>query len=644
MRYDATSIRVLGGLEAVRHRPAMYIGSTGPDGALHLLLEVVQNSIDEALAGFCTRIRVEVDHDGTTTVIDDGRGIPLESIELVLTTLHSGGKFDKAGGYTVSGGLHGVGISCVNALSEVLEVEVHRGRHVRQRYQRGLPSPCEDLGATEHHGTVVRWRPDPQIFEEGAVDLAAIARRLEEWSFLLPGLRLELSLPDGTEQVYEEEGGVAGFVQRIAGPRALHREPIRLSGARDEVEVEVALMWTRTYHEELRSYVNTIHTRHGGTHVTGLRAALTRSVDRYVRKVGLLSDDLDEEIAGHDIREGMVAVLVVTLPEPQFEGQTKTMLSSGGAHAAVQRVVEKELDAWMEAHPDVAAAIVGKALEASRARAAARRASERARYQAVDTKLSKEIYRKQFGIRSKNWHDSCVWLTDENLLSAHAAMCKMPEDARVLDICCGSGVVGASFREQVGHIEGLDLTPEMIALAETRLDHVTKGDVYEMPFPDDSFDLVCNREVLHLLPRPERPVAQVFRVLRPGGPFIFGQLVPYGPVDAPWFFRIVKKKQPLFFNNFLAEDLVRLLEDAGFVDIETSELTVWEDIDTWIETHETPSLQRHEIRRLYHEAPAEVRRAHPFEITPSGRIRDQWRWVVYSAFKPSKTQSSPNSQ
>ena len=632
--YDSSSIRVLGGLEAVRHRPAMYIGSTGPQGALHLLLEVVQNSVDEVLAGHCTRIRVEVEGDGTTTVIDDGRGIPLDSIELVLTTLHSGGKFDKQGGYAVSGGLHGVGISCVNALSEVLDVEVRRGRHITQRYARGVPSPAQDKGPTDHHGTLVRWRPDPQIFESAQVDLDAIAQRLEEWSFLLAGLRLELSRPDGTETVYEEEGGLAGFVQRLAGPRALHRVPICLSGRRSEIDVDLVLMWTRTYHEELRSYVNTIHTRHGGTHVTGFQAALTRSVDRYARRSGLLSGDLDEEIAGHDIREGMVAILVVTLPEPQFEGQTKTMLSTTAAHAAVQSVVEETLDAWFVEHPDEAAAVVGKALEASRARAAARRASERARYQAVDTSLSKDIYRKQFGIRSANWHDSCVWLTDESLLGAHAEMCKMPEDARVLDICCGSGVVGASFRDRVGHIEGLDLTPEMIALAETRLDHVTKGDVYEIPFDEGSFDLVCNREVLHLLPRPERPVAQVFRVLRPGGQFVFGQLVPYGPVDAPWFFRILKKKQPLFFNNFLAEDLVVLLENAGFANIETSELTVWEDIDLWIETHETPSLQRHEIRRLYHEAPAEVRRVHPFEITPSGRIRDQWRWVICSAFKP----------
>ena len=634
MNYDASSIRFLSALEHVRLRPAMYIGGTGPAGLLHLVFEVVQNSLDEALAGHCTRIRVEIDASGDISVLDDGRGIPLESLESLMTTLHSGGKFDTAGAYEVTGGLHGVGLFCVNALSSELEVEVRRGRHVRQRFQRGVPEAQEDLGVTEWHGTIVRWRPDPEIFGAVELDVDAIAQRLEEWSILLPAVRLELSRPDGEEQAWQEEGGIGGFVTRLAGPKRIHREPVLLSGEHEGVHISAALMWTRTYREVLRSYVNTVRTRHGGTHEAGLQAALTHSVDRYARRAGLLSEDLDEAIAGHDVREGMVAVLVLSMRNPEYESQTKTMLSSRHAQAAVQGVVEKELDAWFTANPDEAAAIVGKALEASRARAAARRASERARYQAVDTSLSKDIYRKQFGIRSKNWHESCVWLTDESLLSAHAEMCKMPEDARVLDICCGSGVVGASFRDRVGHIEGLDLTPEMIAMAETRLDHVTKGDVYEMPFESDSFDLVCNREVLHLLPRPERPVAQVFRVLRPGGQFIFGQLVPYGPIDAPWFFRIVKKKQPLFFNNFLAEDLVKLLEDAGFVDIETRELTVWEDIDTWIETHETASLQRHEIRRLYHEAPAEVRRVHPFEITPSGRILDQWRWVVFSGMKP----------
>ena len=213
-------------------------------------------------------------------------------------------------------------------------------------------------------------------------------------------------------------------------------------------------------------------------------------------------------------------------------------------------------------------------------------------------------------------------------------MCEVAPDAKVLDVCCGSGVVGASFKGRVGHIEGLDLTPEMVALAETRLDHVTKGDVYDIPFEDGTFDLVCNREVLHLFPDPHRPVSEVFRVLKPGGQFIFGQLMPYGAVDAPWMFRILKKKQPLFFQLFLDEDLFRLLGDAGFERITTRELVVWEDIDRWIETHETPGLNRHEIRRLYRDAPAAVRRVHPFKLDERGHIMDAWRWVVFSGWKP----------
>ncbi|MBM4392967.1 MAG: methyltransferase domain-containing protein, partial [Deltaproteobacteria bacterium] len=261
------------------------------------------------------------------------------------------------------------------------------------------------------------------------------------------------------------------------------------------------------------------------------------------------------------------------------------------------------------------------------------RAGERARYRRVDLRPDREVYRQQFGIRSRNWHDSARWITDSTLLGAHGAACKVPPDTVALDACCGSGVVGASFRGRVARIVGLDLTPQMAALARQRLDEVVLGDVYEIPFPDASFGLVCNREVLHLLPHPERPVAEFFRVLKPGGQLVVGQLVPYGPADAPWMFRVLKKKQPLFFNNFLAEDLRALLEGAGFVDIEATEVRQWEDIDTWIDTWETPGVQRHQIRDLYTNAPAEVRAVHPFEITPAGRILDCWRWVVFSAFK-----------
>jgi DNA gyrase subunit B len=244
------------------------------------------------------------------------------------------------------------------------------------------------------------------------------------------------------------------------------------------------------------------------------------------------------------------------------------------------------------------------------------------------------LYRQQFGIRSKNWHTSADWITNAGLLALHGGSSRMREDAVVLDICCGSGVVGASFKGKVGKIIGLDLTPEMVALSRTRLDEVVQGDVYDIPFPDNSFDGVCNREVLHLLPQPEKPLAQVFRVLKPGGQFVVGQWIPYSHIDGPWMFQVTKKKQPLFVNNLYDEDMRALLANAGFVGITTEEYRQWEDIDNWIATWETPPLHRHQIRDLYHHCPAEVRAVHPFEISPTGAIRDCWRWVVYSCFKP----------
>lgn len=639
--YNADSIVVLRGLEAVRRRPAMYIGSTGSEGVHNLVVEVLQNAIDEALGGHARTIDVTVSADGSWTVADNGRGIPVDpfgvagrpAAEIVATVLHSGSKFE-AGAYDRPGGLHGVGLACVNALAAELTLDISRGgERWFGRFRKGeIAEPVAQRGASTGHGTTVFFRPDPEIFGTAVADVDSVATWLQAQAWLLPGLTVILRRPEGKAE-WHSRAGLPDFAKWIAGDaERVHAEPITIIGDAAGVDVQVALQWTRAYTEQVRPFVNNVHTAQGGTHVDGLRAALARAVEHYATSHHLL--DPGESLAGYDVYEGLVAVLAVRLREPEFEGQTKALLTSASATDAVRQVVARGLSSYFAEHPADAAAIVGRAVEAARARAASRRASERARYQRVDIQIDKEVYRQQFGIRSKNWHDSARWITDATLLGLHGGSCVADEGATVLDVCCGSGVVGASFKGRVKKVIGLDLTPEMIALAKTRLDDVVQGDVYDIPFPPESFEVVCNREVLHLLPQPERPVAEVFRVLKPGGQFIVGQLVPFGPADAPWMFRILKKKQPLFFNNFLDEDMRALLLGAGFVDLTMREYLQWEDIDTWINTWETAPLQRHQIRDLYHHAPAEVRAVHPFEISPTGAIRDCWRWCVYSCFKP----------
>jgi DNA gyrase subunit B len=644
--YDASSIVVLTGLQAVRERPAMYIGATGHQGIYHLVHEVIQNSVDEAMAGCCTEIDVTVRSDGSYVIRDNGRGIPVDvheatgrpACEVVLTTLHSGAKFRRQA-YSMAGGLHGVGLSCVNALSDRLLLRIGRnGRLHEQSYVRGEPSAdLRVVGDSAQSGTSVEFHPDLALF---GVDAAAghegIRERLLEIAYLHKGLTTRFILESaGETETYAFDSGPAGYVAHLNRARApVHPEPMLLAGAANGISVTVALQWTLAYSEEPLSFVNGVSTSRGGTHVDGLNAALTRVLNRFAEAQGILGAGVHDAIPGFDLREGLTSVLSIKMDNPQFDGQTKSVLTSAAASLAVERVVTHEFTALLEQDPNVGLAIVAKALEASRARSAARRASERARYRSADTVISKEVYKAQFGIRSKNWHESARWITDGDLLATHAKATRVDKDAKVLDVCCGSGVVGASFRGRVGKIIGLDLTPQMIQLAKTRLDEVHQGDVYDLPFETGSFDLVCNREVLHLLPQPERPVAQIFRVLRPGGQFIVGQWVPFSAVDAAWMFRIVKKKQPLFFNNLTAERMMELLTGAGFVDIETTEYLQWEDIDTWIDTHETPSINRHEIRDLYHNCPKEVRAVHPFEISPTGQIRDCWRWVIFSAKKP----------
>jgi DNA gyrase subunit B len=642
--YSAQSITVLSGLQAIRHRPAMYVGSTGPQGVTHLMEEVVQNSVDEAMAGACSRILVTLHSDGSMSVDDNGRGIPTEphpetgrpASEVVLTHVHAGGKFG-GDGYKVAGGLHGVGLSCVNALSSWLELNTWRnGQRHQQRFTQGNPDQdLSELGPEDRTGTRIHFKPDPEIFGEATLSKDGLLRRLQEQAFLHPGLQIQLiDQGNGLDQTFAYDTGIVGFVEHLNKGRSPLHKTVHLQGTEDGIQIDLALQWTGAYAEDVSTYVNSIRTPQGGTHYDGLTQAITQAVNKYALNHRLLNEDASEEIAGYDIREGLTVVLSVKMEQPEFEGQTKTALTSIKAGPAVEGFVFRTLSAYMNSNPGIAATIVGKALEASRARAAARSASERARYQLADAGINKEVYLAQFGIRSKNWHDSAIWLTHEELLQTHAGMTQMPADAKVLDVCCGSGVVGASFKDRVGSVEGLDLTPEMIAMAETRLDKVHRGDVYDMPFEDASYDMVVNREVLHLLPRPEKPVSEIFRVLKPGGQFVVGQLLPYSEVDAPWFFRVLKKKQPLFFNNFTVERFRALLTNAGFDVVDEREVLQWEDIDLWIDTHETPNLMRHEIRDLYYNAPAEVRKVHPFEVLPNGAIRDCWRWVVFSAIKP----------
>ena len=386
--YDAQHIQVLEGLEPVRKRPGMYIGTTGPDGLHHLVYEIVDNSIDEALAGFCQKIEVIIESDGSIKVIDDGRGIPvaehpvekISALEVVMTRLHAGGKFDK-GSYKVSGGLHGVGAAVVNALSDWCEVEVHRdGRRHFQRYEKGIPSkPIVERGDTEINGTHTRFYPDASIFDEIDFSYDVLSKRLRELAFLNKGI--EISLTDerqGREQnrTFKFDGGVKSFVQHLNKSRTpLHEEPIWFEAVREGVTVEVALQYNDGYNETLFSFVNNINTREGGTHLTGFRAALTRTINDLMKK-SKHGKKMDDALSGDDVREGLTCVLSVKVPEPQFEGQTKNKLGNSEVRGIVDKLVGESLSSWFEEHPRVVDNILDKAVTASRARAAARRARD----------------------------------------------------------------------------------------------------------------------------------------------------------------------------------------------------------------------------------------------------------------------------
>ncbi len=396
--YDADQIQVLEGLEAVRKRPGMYIGSTGPKGLHHLVYEIVDNSIDEALAGYCTHIEVNILPGDAIEVIDNGRGIPvginekegISAVTLVLTVLHAGGKFG-GGGYKVSGGLHGVGSSVVNALSEWLEVEVRQNGHVHyQKFLLGNPvEPLKVIGDTEETGTTIRFKPSPEIFTETTVyDFEILEKRLRQQAFLNAGLKITLTdLRDGEEdphrEVYCYEGGIGSFVSFINEKRGLtplpgSEEPICFSAVKDDREVDIALQYNDSYKETLISFANNVQTVDGGTHETGFKTALTRVFNDYGKKYKILKDG-DKKLSGDDVREGLVAIISVKLTEAEFEGQTKGKLGNTDITPLVSKAVYENLMTYFEEHPSVARAIMNKSLEASRAREAARKARDLAR-------------------------------------------------------------------------------------------------------------------------------------------------------------------------------------------------------------------------------------------------------------------------
>ncbi len=401
--YDASTIKILGGIEAVRKRPAMYIGSTGKAGLHHLIYEVVDNSIDEALAGHCDSIEVIIDKNNCVSVKDNGRGIPFDkhpqtkrpAVEVVLTTLHAGGKFGDSV-YKVSGGLHGVGVSCVNALSEWMEAEiVKEGKQYNQHYDRGRPKK-ENIVSTKDKnktGTTITFKPDPEIFTETVFDRKTVAHRLRELAFLNKGVKIIFTDErekdkEKRSETYQYEGGVVEYVDHLNEKKErLYKPPMFFSAEKDDVYVEVALQHCKDYYDEnIFSFVNCIKTKEGGTHEVGFKSALTKAINNYARKNNLAKED--EGLSGDDVREGLTAVLNTRVPNPQFEGQTKTKLGNGEVKGIVDSIVTDNVNVYLDKNPAAAKAIIERALMAYRVRAAARKAQELERKKsALDTAL-----------------------------------------------------------------------------------------------------------------------------------------------------------------------------------------------------------------------------------------------------------------
>ena len=423
--YGADQIQILEGLKAVRKRPGMYIGSTSSRGLHHLVYEIVDNSVDEALAGYCDSIDVQINPDNSITVVDDGRGIPVDiqkkagipAVEVVFTILHAGGKFG-GGGYKVSGGLHGVGASVVNALSEWLEVEVRTGGHVyKQRYERGKTMyPLKIVGScgAEEHGTRVTFLPDKEIFEETVYDFDTLKIRLRETAFLTKGLKI--TLRDGREEKKEKtfhyEGGIREFVEYLNRSNVpLYEHVFYCEGQRDGVLVEVAMQHNDSYTENIYSFVNNINTPEGGTHLTGFKNALTKTFNDYGRKNKLLKEN-EPALSGEDIREGLTAIISIKVEDPQFEGQTKQKLGNSEARGAVDGVVSEQLTYYLEQNPSVAKAIIEKSVLAQRARAAARKARDLTRRKTALDGLS--LPGKLADCSSKNPEECEIYIVEGN--------------------------------------------------------------------------------------------------------------------------------------------------------------------------------------------------------------------------------------
>ena len=386
--YDENQIQILEGLEAVRKRPGMYIGSTSSRGLHHLVWEIVDNSIDEALAGFCDEINVVINSDNSITVKDNGRGIPVgihekvgrPAVEVIMTTLHAGGKFG-GGGYKVSGGLHGVGASVVNALSTELTVQVEReGKIHVQKFERGVPKgELQILGDSDRTGTTITFKPDGEIFTETLVyDYDILAVRLRELAFLNRGIKITIrdDREDGKSNEYHYEGGIKSYVEHLNRTReVLHEEPIYVEGEKDGISIEVALQYNDGFASNIYSFANNIHTYEGGTHESGFKTALTRVINDYARKSGIFKDN-DQNLTGEDVREGLTAIISVKHPDPQFEGQTKTKLGNSEARAITDNIFSDKMEQFMLENPSVARKIVEKGLMAARARAAAKKARE----------------------------------------------------------------------------------------------------------------------------------------------------------------------------------------------------------------------------------------------------------------------------